>query len=453
MMVTLPVAALSQGAGNPGGWQVDLGFSSTLKYDDNFTLRDPSLGDTTIFDNKLTFGISSVTATESFSVTGSTVFRYAEFPGRTATGLEDPNIRVDYARQGVNGSVSAFARYRNVDREFLDPFQVEAEEQALLGLGLTPITDDGGTLIQKSGGLDLRTGINDPLGFSLSIRHDQRDYQNVTDPQLFDRRTTSVTAGATMKVSPVTQFRFSAGVTDYDANDTPQTDRKTYDASVGVTYDIDPALVLDASIGHTTVDTIKFGTPSSRDGTTTSLRLTKTLPNGTIYGSFGTTINQNGESKTLRFGRDLTLPLGALSASLGVTETPSGDLNTVADVTYSRQMQTDSISVSLNRAVSTNSLDQDVLNTRLRVGYGHQIDNLSRIGLTFDYGRTEKAGTAAVSTVERATLRATYTRQMTQDWGLTGGIELRKRTDSGAGTDADAHAVFLTLDRSFSFRP
>jgi len=40
---------------------------------------------------------------------------------------------------------------------------------------------------------------------------------------------------------------------------------------------------------------------------------------------------------------------------------------------------------------------------------------------------------------------------LTQDWNMTGGLQLRHRSDN-SGT-AQSNAVFLTLDRNFSFRP
>ncbi|MCB2129765.1 MAG: hypothetical protein KDE03_11960 [Rhodobacteraceae bacterium] len=449
LTATLPIAALAQGLGNPGGWQLDLGVSSSLKSDDNFKLQVNSAGSSTIFDNKFTFGLSSVTATESFALTGSTVLRYADIPGRSTSGFEDPTIKLDYSRSAANSRMSMFLRYRHVDREFLDPFQVEQEEQQY---GL--LTDDGGTLTQRGAGLTLQTGLNSPLGFSLALKHDDKAYANVTNPQLFDNRTSTADATVSMKVSPVTQLKLNYGLKDYNADEPGiQTHRVTTDYSVGVVQDIDQTLVLDARIGVTDVQTDTLLGSTGRSGTTGAVTLTKSLPNGSMFATVDTTLNQNGTRSSFRFGRDLTLPSGKLSGSLGLTRTPGGKSNSIAALSYSLALKDSDVTVSLNRAVSTNSVNQDVLDTRINVTYGRNIDSLSRIGVTVNWGRSEGAGGTAIATVDRATLRATYSRSLTQDWDMTGGVELRRRTDSSVANDAQSNAIFLTLDRKFSFRP
>ena len=59
----------------------------------------------------------------------------------------------------------------------------------------------------------------------------------------------------------------------------------------------------------------------------------------------------------------------------------------------------------------------------------------------------------AAPTVERTTLDAAYSYDLTQDWALTGGVSIRTRSDSTSPGDARSNAVFLGLGRSFSYRP
>ncbi len=443
-----PGIALPQQVANTGGVQFDIGVSSRLTYDDNFQLQTNSAGGTTIFDNRVDFNLSSVTGIQNLDINASGVFRFAEIPGRSISGFEDPTIRLRYALDGVNSRFSFDARYRNVDREFLDPFQVELEDQQS-----NIFVDDGGTVEFKSVGLTYQTGINDPLGFTVAVSHDSRDYSNLTTARLFDRETNSVDLTATLKVSPITQLRAQVGITDVTNDDLVGTERRSTDYAIGVVQDIDPTLVLDARIGRTEVKTETNAGTTSRSGATGSASLTKTVANGTVSAAFARTLNQNGSSTSLRFARNLQLPSGSLNASIGGLHAPSGNNYVVGSVAYTHQLKTSAINVSVNRDVSTNSLSEDVLNTRVSVGYNYDINNNSRLGLTLNWGRSESAGIGNAPTVERRNLRATYSHSLTQDWDLTGGVVFRDRDSSTATGVAQSNSVFVTLDRSFSFRP
>lgn len=434
-----------------GGLQFDIGISSMLTVDDNFQLQTNSSGTSTIWDNRLDFNLSSVTGVQDFSLIGSGVLRYADIPNRSISGFEDPTLRLRYRHDGVNSQLTLTGRYRYVDREFLDPFQIEQEETNFNGLYA-----GGGTVTFMNAALNYVTGINDPLTFTLDLGHDEKDYDAAaiaSNVRLFDTETDTIDANVLMKLSPVTSLRFSAGLTDYSAEDTNRTERQTTDYAIGVVQDINPVLILDAQVGYTEVETDTILGTARRDGATGAVALTQTLPNGTAFASLDSTLNQNGTSTTLRFGRDLQLPLGNLRASVGGTKTPGGDTYVIATVAYSRQMKSSDISVSLNRTVSTNNIDEDVLDTRLTVGYGYEIDNNSRINLALNWGRSESAGIGAAPTIERTTLRASYSRDLTQDWAMTGGVQLRQRSDSSIVGDAQSNAVFLSLDRTFNFRP
>lgn len=456
-----PVTPATTTAVPRGGLTFDLGFESRLTFDDNFQLQPNTAGSSAIFDNKLTFDLSSITANQEFRFDGSGVLRYADFPGRTVSGFEDPNLRLRYRIENSNSRLTINGRYRSVDREFLDPFFLADDIATALALGVDPNTlpldSDGGTLTTNFASLLYETGLNAPLGFRIGASHAERDYSNLTvaNPRLFDTQTDRVDATVTAKLSPVTVMSFNAGLEQYEARDTEQTERKTVDYSIGITQDINPVMVLDARIGLTKVDTDKVpaNLSSSRSGTNGLLKLTKTVPRGTVFGALDSSVNQNGTQTSLRFGRDLQLPSGNLSASLGLVRTPSGSTNYIAAIAYDHALKSSDITVSLNRDVSTNNVDEDILDTRLTVDYNMQINAVSSLQLTLNYGRSESADSlGGVPTQTRTTLRAAYTRELTPDWDMSGGVTLRRKTDSQSG-DANSNAVFLSLNRDFSFRP
>lgn len=443
-----------QAAGGPvantGGLQVDFGVSSDLRYDDNFKLSNSSAGGTTISDSLLSFNLSNITPNDTLSLQGSSKLRFAEIPGRSVAGFEDPQLRFNYARDGLNSRFTADARYRKADREFLDPFQVEQEEQAL-----GQLIGGGGTVTWTNYGLSYVTGINAPLGFQFSARHDDRTYDTLAqsvNPLLFDRTTDQANATVTARVSPILQLRGSFGITEYSADDSVSTDRETLDYSVGAVMDINPVLQLDAQIGYTDVATDTIAGQTTRSGVTSSVRLTQTKPNGTAFGNLASTVNQNGTLTSLSFGRDLQLPNGSFFGIVGVSHTPGGSNRLTGSLSYTHTLRSSDITVTGARSVSTNGLNQDVLNTRLSVAYGYAINNNSSLNLSVNWGRSEGADSGSgINTTNRTTVRAAYSYALTQDWNMTGGVQVRHRKDN-SGT-AQSNAIFVTLDRNFSFRP
>jgi hypothetical protein len=438
------------GLGNTGGLQFDFGISSKLSFDDNFKLSNNSGGTSTIWDNTLTFGLSNITPTQDLSLTASTVLRFAQIPGRSINGFEDPTVRLQYKLNGVNSNLSIDGRYRNADREFLNPFQVEQEEQAL-----GQLIGGGGMVTWKDIGANYAAGINDPLGFQLALKHSEQSYDSIAqavNPVLFDRTTDTAQAIVTLKVSPIAQVRGSVGLTDYDAQDSVDTQRRTLDYAVGAVLDINPVLQLDGQLGYTDVTTDTNTGRATRSGATSAVTLTQTLPNGTVFGSFVSTVNQNGARSVLSFGRDFQLPNGNFTGNIGVTHTPAGNGHLSGALSYSRTMRSSDVTVSAARAVSTNGANQDVLNTRIGVSYAYAINNDSTLNLALNWGRSQAADSApGFNTTDRTTFTAAYTRALTQDWNVTGGLQMRHRSDTTG--KAQSNSIFVTLDRNFSYRP
>lgn len=431
-----------------GGLQYDMSLSFTGRYDDNYSLTPgTSPGDSYFFDTRLGFNISSVTRAYSLNLGGSGVLRYGDIPGRSLSGFEEPILNFAFATDSSNSRFGADLRYRQVDREFIDPFRIEREELTSNGL-----IDDGGDLEQLNGGLLYETGINGPATALLSYRLNNKTYSNVTDPRLFDTDQDIYQGTLTLRVDPLTRLRFNAALTDYVAEDSVQTDRRTLDYSVGVVRDIDKSLVLDAQIGYTSVDTERLTGNTDNSGLTGGITLAKTLPDGSIFGTISSTRNQNGERTTLRFGRDLQFKNGSLDGALGLTRGDTGSTDWIGTLAYTHQVQTSDFTFALNRNASTNNSDEDLLNTRLSVGYGYTINSASRLDITIDWGRSEDGGVGSAPTVDRTNLRATYTHQLTTDWSLQGGYVWRNKSETGF-QDATSNSVFVTLDRNFSFRP
>jgi hypothetical protein len=163
-------------------------------------------------------------------------------------------------------------------------------------------------------------------------------------------------------------------------------------------------------------------------------------------------VNQNGTRSVFSFGRDFLLPNGTFTGNLGMTHTPAGNNHLSGALAYNRTMRSSDITVTAARAVSTNGANQDILNTRLGVSYNYAINNDSTLNLALNWGRSEAADNVpGFNTTDRTTFTAAYSQALTQDWNATGGLQMRHRSDNTG--NAHSNAIFVTLDRKFSYRP
>ncbi|MGB3148542.1 MAG: hypothetical protein WBA91_12410 [Paracoccaceae bacterium] len=432
---------------NTGGLQIDFGIANSLKADSNFALAPGNPGRSIIADSKLTFGLSSIQQNSQLTIGASGVLRWADIPGRSIKGFEDQIVNFRYQTDSYNSRLVLDGRYRNVDREFLDPFAVEKE-----ALIFPTLTSNGGNLRETNLGVSYDTGLAAPLGLSISLRHFSQDYSNVVSPSLFDTETNYAKIGARLNLSPITTARLSVAQTDYSASDLVSTDRRTREYAVGLTHELDQTLTLDTMVGITDVDT--FGIPgASSSGLVGSVGLTKALPDGQIYGTVASSRNQNGLRTTLTFGRDIVRATSSLKASLGVTEGQSSNSSVIGSLTYDKQLANGNFTATLDRSSSTNGLNQDILDTRIGLGYGYALTSTSLVDLRFNWGQSQGEGSSlGIPTIETANVTASYSRAINNGWSMTGGVTLRKRSETGVG-NADSSALFLTLDRNFSFRP
>lgn len=445
--VPSPATPSTSSTGPQPGLQIDIGVKTTAKRDDNFALTPGGgAGTTGISDTNLSFGLSSVTQAYTLTVNASGVLRYAHIPGRTLKGLEDPIFDILYIADSANSRLTLTGHYRRVERLFLNPFQVLREDLA------NNLITNGGILRDPSYSLKYETGLNDPLGFVLTAKHAEKNFSQVINPRIFDTTTDTATAQANLRFNQVTTGRITAGYTHYTAKDLVLTDRRTIDYAVGITRDLTQTLQLDAQIGHTEVKTDTIGGLARRDGLTGAVTLVQTVANGTVTGSFSATTNQNGQRTTLSFGRNLALPNGSLNAMIGTTKGSVGHQSIIGSLAYSLQLASDTFTVNLDRSVGTNNVNQEILDTTFGLSWGHAIDAVSNVNLGLNWAESDDVGPTNAPTIRLTDLTATYSRQMTADWTMTGGMTYRTRTETGK-LDAHSTAVFLTLGRNFSFRP
>ena len=69
---------------------------------------------------------------------------------------------------------------------------------------------------------------------------------------------------------------------------------------------------------------------------------------------------------------------------IGGSRADTGGSSVIGSLSYSKQFATDTLTVSLNRSTSTNANDDEIIDTRLGIGYSHPINSVSRLSLSLD---------------------------------------------------------------------
>ncbi len=439
-------------AGTGSGVTITLDYLSTLRYDDNIGLDQPSPGETTRWENLLALGVTSQTPNSLLSFDLSGLYRVADEPFLgTDAEFNDPMGRLSYSRTSANAALDAVAEYRRTNLTFNQDL-TDVNQDGLIDAG--DITIDRGTRATSRAGVTLQTGINDPMGFTFSYNRRERDYTDTIDPGLYDNLIDDYLLRSILRLTPVLQGNVGVRYTDYTADDVDRTDRQTTTISTGLTYDVSPVTVIDGSIGITQVDetlrTVALNT--TEEDFVAAFSITRDLPNGTVSAQVDRTFGTNGERTTATVGRSLLFPAGSLDVNVGATQGPFGNTTAIGDISYVHMLSTSQITASLQRRVGTSTQSDETQQTLASLGYDYFINPLSSITLGVDYIAQENEGTGATNRRERANFNAAYNRVLTENWSMSVGYQYSYYDDPGPGS-ADNNAVFVTLGRQFLLKP
>ena len=451
VLATLATLAIAQEGPNPS---LTLTFGSALDVNDNRRLAATSPGTTTTWDNSLGLSYLSETATSSLRIDAGTVLRYEKEPGRGSdTGLDDPRFALSYQRQGANSSLSFAASQRRTSVASFDPFVLIDDPDTPVDEGdLTPgvVGDRSDTAVN----LRLETGIEGPLGFSLGLGRRKRDFTDTIDPDYFDTVTDTVSAAVRLQLSDRTTARVSYSRSDFTAEDVEQTARLNESLSLGLTHALTPDMVLGVTVGATDIvvdETIGgLRTRRSNDGLNAQLSLTRELPNGGLGLTYDRTVSINGTRDSLNLNRNLELPDGALAFTLGASKLEGGSSTWIGSVTYRKDLPAGALTATLDRSAGANDANDEVTTTRARLGWSQGLTPVTGINLSLDYLDTDSS--VAGSDRSRARLQVAYNWELAQDWQLSGGYT-RTRSQREASDATSSNAIFLSLQRSFTFAP
>lgn len=438
-------------AAQEGGVTAQIGFNQRFEINDNFDLDVDSPGTTVLSTSSLSFDWASVTRSQQLRFGTSTALRYVLRPGGGHdTEIDDPQLRLSYRREAANAALSARANYRRSQIEFVRPLEDFTDEEGELDLP-EDVDDLEGTGIRQSLSLSgqLSLGTQGPLGITLSAGVRDLQYEDVTDPDLFDTRRVTLGATANAQISPAITGRLSVSGSRFEAEDAENTRRDTISVTTGAEFLMPGDGTLDLSFGYTVIETEEFGVTSRDEGFEAAAGFSFAVINGSAGVNASLSQTSDGARVRLSGSRSLELPNGSLGFSLGVTQLDDGDPSVTARVNWAQRLPEGRLNASLTRDVAVTNDDEERISTQGSIGWGYDINPVSSLSLRLTGSLQEE--TADDPQVTRANFTATYSRALTRDWNLNVGFTHRYRDEQGEGV-AQSNAVFVGLGRNFDLR-
>lgn len=413
--------------------------STGVTHDDNPTLGTPAADPATTLDTRLGLHLNTSTRAQTlaFSVEGLAQL------SQDGAKLRDPSAKLSYDRDNGNSHLSFTGLYDRAPVDLFDP--VVGSDGSVSS---TDVIATKGTITTSTAGFSFATGLQAPLGFDLSADYTGHAYSDTSDPAVYDNATQTLKAATHLRLGSGDEISLTADQTRSDYEDAAQTRRRSQELAVGYTRALRPDLKLDASLGQTAASTRRTGAVEDKStGLTGHLGLDRSLANGTASVTLSSDRDSLGARQKLSFGRSLDLPTGKLAAEAGVSARSGAQGQFVGSLSWSSTLPTESFTGSLSRTMTLTADDVDVANTALQLTYQHQINDVSKFGLSLDVFATDSAGTGT-----RQSLSATWSHDLTRDWQLTAGYEYRS-VDRDTTGKAQSNSVFLTVNRKFVLLP
>lgn len=443
----LPIPSVM--AQDAGGVQVVFGVEQGIELGSNIGLEIPDEGNSISAPTRLTFGVSSETRVQRLSFEAGGTYRFENLDGENDSELDATNMALEYTRDGANASLGIFADYSVEQIDTLRTFDDFVGDGGVVELppDFTDLTGDG---LRTSYGADvtLILGNEDaPLGFQFDLGTSGTTYDDTTDSDLTNEERAYVTASARAQLSPVLTSTLGAGYTYVDEDDATETKRDIWNIDAGVSYLISPRTTIDAGLGYVWNRTEETTGVTNFDGPTGLLGVSYDMPNGVLGAILDSRRAEDGTRiQSFRVLRDMDLPAGPLSASIGLARGGSEDPAVVGSLNWVKALPSGSFTVRLDRSMVVDSDDDLRVTTLGGVDYRYDINAIS--SLIFDLSYAVSEASDALDRVDEGSLTATYSRALTAEWDFNAAVGYRIRDESGTG-QANSFLVSATIGRSF----
>lgn len=436
----LPTATSSQ-QNNAGGGGLETSFSVSqgISYSDNPDfLADPGSAEVRATTG-LGFSLSSQTRTQrlTFGVNSGLQFSDDGFD------IRDPRLTLGY---GTDTRNAAFDLNGSYQRSRVGSFVLNADTP----LDTTDLIFDEGTRTDFSYEIGAEIGRAAPFGASFNYAVTRREFSDTLDTNLFDLDTESFGAALRFDLSPRLRLSVGANRSEQEAEDVDQTTRVNTSFNIGLSVTLDDASSLSLGLNDTEIETTRLSGVTRTSGFGFNIDYSRQVQSGSFSLGYGSNEASSGRRDTFNFDRSIELTDGSLSFGFGLSKSEGLSAEPVARLAYSREGDTNRISVNLSQAASVDIDDNEFISTRLGASYSEDINGISSWGANLSISNIEAldGGNDQV----RFDAGVNYSYALGNDWDLVSGYSFAY-FDSDNSAERRSNTVSVSIQRSFSFRP
>ncbi|WP_420862191.1 hypothetical protein [Algirhabdus cladophorae] len=429
LLMAWPSLGFAQDA--DGGLSASLTFSefATVDDDDGFKMR-----------SDLGFDLSSRTRSQTFEM--SLRGALDKF-GDTDDGFsfEDPEASLLYSIENRTTVLSFDANY--ISRK-VDAFTLSDD------LDDGDITLDDARRDDLGAGISMEFGRDEAFGATLSLRYADRSFSDTTSTTLLDSVTQSGNLGFRFEIDPLLTARLTYTYRDLDRDG--GTDTETQRLSAGINYQITPSLTADLAIGSSRVEQGGTADPNTNSGYSLDASLVKELPNGSLRGSFETDIDENGRRSTFRVDRNMELPRGTLNFGAGLSEdAETGETKPLYALSYEHELARGSLNASLAQSFTSTSDGDEVLRSRLSLGWQQELSSRSNFNSSVAWNVSEQQN-GSDSDRSQFDFTVRYNHELSDRWSASAGYQYQRISEDNAEDDT-SNEFFIGLTTSVNWRP
>ena len=447
--LVLSVSALCLAAPGVRGQETG-GLTAQLTVSEQLRYSDTRGADRFSSVTRLGFALTSRTRTQALSFDIGSGLDYTitgEDGLEDAEGVSDffePRLSLAYSRESRATLLEASASYRQEEIFGFIP------EQGFLTIELIPAT---GLLQETTADVALTFGRDAP--FSGQLRYGLRDlgYSDVINVGIFDARTQTAAAELDFRITPRITASLDLSRELYEAEDAERTDRTEDRVALGVDLEVNPVLSLGAALDYDRRETETLAGSAVTEGFGLDLSARLARPNGDLTARLSSDVTPSGQRSTLRFGRSYALRDDAsFSFSLGATKTDDLPLSLLAGLTFERELERGTVTLSLDQQARTDNEDRQVVSTQASVAITRPVNSRQGFGASFSLANTNVLDEDSTADRTRADLSLTYDYQLGARWNLNTGVTHTRFF--GDDIDDDARStVFVGISRAFTYRP
>lgn len=390
-------------AQDQGGIVLTFGVDQRLEWENNPGLDVTPVGEEYFSRTKLSFGLLSETRTQrlEFSAEGTLAASNS-----AEKGLILPKVELSYRVEATASTAFEFTAFVTET----DVTSTEFTTDLSSGVPVVTSVEGTGTQRRTGGTAKIEFGRQAPFGGDLSLGLTDTDYTGTIDPSLVDNRRTT--------------------------------------ARLNLRFDLSDTTTASAKLSASRLEEVGATATQSE---TLSLGLKEVVSNGSYSLDATFTHLDQGNRRSFSLGRDLDLPAGKLSASLGVSELAAGNsLQAIGSLNWQQDLPRGKFTLALSHAVAGDARDNETEATRLTVGLTQDLS--PRLGMNVAIGLADSRDTITDVSTKSANLDASLRYELTEDWGMNVGASHRIRDEDGVGR-AKSTKVFLSLNKTFEFRP